>query len=83
VPTDARTITANITVTGSTQPGYLTLYPSDGTQPLTTSIHFMPGQTRANNVVLLLSADGTGSIKVDTGSLGTVDLILDVNGYFR
>jgi hypothetical protein len=83
VPTGARTITANITVTGPTQPGYLTLYASNGTQPLTSSINFMPGQTRANNVVLVLSSDGTGSIKVFAASLGTVDFILDVNGYFQ
>ena len=34
-------------------------------------------------LVLPLSTDGTGSIKVFNDSLGTVHFILDANGYFR
>jgi len=42
------------------------------------------GRTRANNQVATLAADGSGNLVAFgfvTGS-GSVDLILDVNGYF-
>jgi hypothetical protein len=47
--------------------------------PDTSVINFGPGQTRANNLVLRLDADG--KFKVTNDSSGTVHLILDVNGY--
>jgi hypothetical protein len=83
IPSNARAISTNATITGATQPGYLTLFPADGTQPLASSINFTAGQTRANNVVLPVSSDGTAAVKAFTGSVGPVDFILDVNGYFR
>ena len=83
IPSGARAVSANVTITGATQPGYLTLFPGDGTQPLASSINFAAGQTRASNVVLPVSSDGTAAVKAFTGSVGPVDLILDVNGYFR
>jgi len=83
VPSNASAVSANITITSPEQPGYLTLYPADKPQPLASSINFSTGQTRANNVVLQISSDGTGSFVVFTGSLGTVDFILDVTGFFR
>jgi len=39
--------------------------------------------TRANNAVVLLATDGTGTIKVKNGSAGVVHFVLDVNGYFQ
>ena len=41
------------------------------------------GVTRANNSMLQLALDGSGTIKVENRSTGTLDLIIDVNGYFR
>ena len=81
VPADARSISANATITGPSQPGYLTIYPADGAQPLASTINFTNGQTRANNAILPLS--GAGTINVLTGSAGPVHFILDVNGYFK
>jgi hypothetical protein len=48
-----------------------------------STINFSPGQNRANNAVLRLAVDGTGTIKVKNASAGTVDFVLDVNGYFQ
>jgi hypothetical protein len=72
----------NLTITSPTSPGFVTLYPADGTRPLASSINFSPGQTRANNAVLPLAVDATG-FRVFNGSAGTVHVILDVNGYFE
>lgn len=85
IPATATAVVLNITVTGSTGGGHLIAYPGDQVTPLTSSINFSAGQTRANNAVLSVSEDGQGSLAVTaavTGS-GTVHLILDVTGYFE
>ena len=84
IPAAAKAISMNVTVTRPVGPGYLTLYPGDGAQvPLASTLNFSSGQTRANNAVMPLASDGTGTIKVLAGTGGTVDFILDVNGYFQ
>ncbi len=83
IPSDAMTISVNLTVTGASAGGNLRFYPSDLGIPLTSTINFSVGQTRANNANLLLATDGTGTISVKNDALGTVHLIVDVNGYFR
>ena len=83
IPSGATSVSVNLTVTQETAPGYLTIYPADETQPLTSNINFKVGPSRANNAILDLSSDGTGSVNVFNGSGGTVHVILDVNGYFQ
>jgi hypothetical protein len=51
--------------------------------PLTSTINYAAGQTRTNNAILGLARDGSGSFVVLNESVGTVQLILDVNGYFQ
>jgi hypothetical protein len=83
VPATAKALSVNLTVTGPGAPGSLTLFPADAAQaPAASSINFRVGETRANNAVLQLAADGSG-FKVLNGSLATVDFILDVNGWFE
>lgn len=83
IPAGARTISANVTVTGPTAPGYLSMYAADQAQPVATTLNFRVGQTRANNAMLTLALDGTGGVKALNGSMGSVHLIIDVNGYFQ
>jgi len=83
VPSTARALSVNLAVTGSTAAGFLTLFPGNGIAPPTSSINFSTGQTRANNTVVLLATDGTGSLAVRNGGSGTVHFILDVSGYFQ
>jgi hypothetical protein len=83
LPPTAKALSVNMTVTGPGAPGFLTLYPADGANPpLASNINFRAGETRANNAVLVLAANGTG-LKVLNGSAATVDFILDVNGWFE
>jgi len=82
LPPTAAAVSVNLTITSPTAPGFVTLYPADGTRPLASSINFSPGQTRANNATLPLAVDATG-FRVFNGSTGTVHFILDVNGYFE
>jgi hypothetical protein len=83
VPSSAAAVSVNITVTQPAAAGYLTVYPADRTLPFASSINFKAGQTRANNAILSLAGDGSGGVKVFGGGTGTVQVIIDVNGYFR
>jgi hypothetical protein len=83
IPTWAGSISVNVTVTASTAQGQLQIYPGNGAVPQTSVINFHAGRTRANNAMLMLATDGTGTIAVRNDSPGTVHFILDVNGCFR
>lgn len=83
VPASASSLSLNVTVTGASAAGFLTLHPGDGGAPPTSTVNFVAGQTRANNAVIRLSADGAGSLRVLNGSPGPVHVVLDVNGWFE
>jgi uncharacterized repeat protein (TIGR01451 family) len=83
IPVGAAALSVNLTVTGGTAQGNLRLYPADVALPLVSTINFTAGLTRANNAIVPASADGSVAIKVKNGSVGTVQFILDVNGYFE
>jgi uncharacterized protein (DUF1800 family) len=77
----ARAVALNVTVTGSTVGGYLTLYPSGGAAPLSSTINFRTGQTRANNAIVKLGAGALLSVAAGY-STGNTHFIIDLIGYF-
>jgi hypothetical protein len=81
IPVGAKAISINIGVTQPANEGDLRLFPANVAAPVVSVINFGPGQTRSNNAVLPL--DAAGAFKVQTDSLGTVHMFLDVNGYFQ
>jgi len=84
IPSTAKAISVNATVTGPVDVGYLSIYPGNDAQaPTASTINFSANQTRANNAILVLATDGSGTINVLAGTAGTVDFILDVNGFFQ
>jgi hypothetical protein len=83
IPPSAAAVSLNLTVTGATGPGYLTVY-SQGTDiPLASMINFRTGQTRANNAIVPLGTGGAIAIFYGQAPGNTVDVIVDVNGYFQ
>lgn len=82
IPTSARAVSANLTVTGSPLPGDVRVRPAGTVLPETSSINYREGQTRANNAILMLGAAGDVAV-ICSHSDGSVELILDVNGYFE
>lgn len=82
VPTSARSVSVNVTITEPTMDGYLTAFAGGTSLPATSLINFRAGQTRANNAVLPLGALGDLTVFCGMPS-GTVHFILDVNGYFQ
>lgn len=83
VPTSAKAVSVNATVVSPAAAGFLTLYPGNGSAPGTSNVNFQAGQTRANNAVVSLATDGSGSLGVLNGSSGTSHVLIDVNGYFQ
>jgi IPT/TIG domain len=83
VPADAKTVSANVTVTQPAAAGSLTCFSGNAIPTGTTTIAFKAGQTRANNTMLYLATDGAGSTGVQNDATGPVHFIVDVNGYFR
>ncbi|MBU6330213.1 MAG: glycoside hydrolase family 43 protein [Acidobacteria bacterium] len=79
-PGGARSVALNVTVTGGSGDGFLTVWPSGRPRPTASNINFTAGQTIANMVVVGLGAGG--SIQVMTNQ-GCPDVIIDVAGYFR
>jgi hypothetical protein len=83
VPADAKAISLNLTVVGPNGNGDLRLYPAGSARPLVSAINYAIGQTRANNAVAALGAGGDVAVRCDQPGGTTVQLILDVNGYFK
>jgi Big-like domain-containing protein len=89
IPTGAAVVAVNVTVTGATSPGHLVLYTPGATLPgglslsRPSTINFTPGETRANNALVELSASGEISVSVElAGGVGQVDVVLDVSGFY-
>jgi PKD repeat protein len=84
IPAGARAVAVNVTVPTPASQGSLALYPGNYPVVGTSTINFTPGTTRANNAVLPLSTDGTTRLAAVANlvSGGTIDLLIDVAGYF-
>jgi hypothetical protein len=82
VPASARAVAVNVTVTGASAPGHLRLWPTGELRPVSSTINFAAGSTRANNAVLRLGTSGSFSVFCAT-TAGQVHLIVDVAGYFE
>jgi len=76
-------IAANVTVTGPTAGGYITIYPDDETtRPLASVVNFRAGQTVPNATTVGVGSGNTRGVDLYNGSAGSTDLILDVFGFY-
>lgn len=81
IPADARAITYNLTVTGTTGDNYLAVAPGAAVSSPASAINFAAGQTLANAATVALDA---GAVKVFCGdNVGSAHFIIDVTGYYR
>ncbi|MGH9361801.1 MAG: IPT/TIG domain-containing protein, partial [Thermoanaerobaculia bacterium] len=83
IPSGAKSISVNLTVVAPGALGNLSIYPGNAFPFKASAISFKPGDNRANNAVLFLATNGTGTIGVQNVSAGSTHFILDVNGYFQ
>ena len=82
IPSTAKAVTGNLTVTGSTGAYALYLGPLRQVAPTTSTMNFAKGQTRANSLTVALSSTGTLWVTYLGGNRQTTDVVFDVTGYY-
>lgn len=89
VPAGAKAVALNVTITQPNSNGYLTLYPSDATQPVVSTINFIANESALANGAIVPLAASAPDLAVfaavpfpPAGQTGRVHVILDVTGYF-
>ena len=93
--TGVTAVMLNVTVTGSTSGGWLTLYPAGKPLPIASNLNFVAGQTVPNFVTVKLGQGGkigvnntgleTGGgtlVDIPGGGAGTVNVIIDIVGWY-
>jgi hypothetical protein len=82
IPTSAKAVSLNVTITGATQSSFLTLWPSGGTRPVVSTINFNQNDPAlANGAIVGVSTNATDLSVYN--NFGNVHVILDVTGYFQ
>ena len=75
-------VVLNVTVTGPTAPGFLTVYPARSLQPDASNLNFVAGETVPNLVEVALGAGGQVDLVAQFASrAGRADVIFDVAGW--
>ncbi|HEX3128902.1 MAG TPA: ELWxxDGT repeat protein [Thermoanaerobaculia bacterium] len=82
IPDDAVALSINITVIAPAASGRVVLYASGTPTPGTSTINFGAGPTRVNNALVTLGPAGLEALPTLNGG-GQVDIVVDVNGYFK
>ncbi len=79
VPADATAVLLNVTVTGTTTPSFLTIWPAGQPAALASSLNWAAGDTIPNAVTAKLSTTGALTVKIDNG---TAHVIADTAGRY-
>ena len=76
-------VVLNVTVTGATQPSYLTVFPAGTTRPNASNLNFVGGQTVPNRVIVKVGdLNGTAGWVSFFNRAGSTQVIADVGGWF-
>ena len=79
VPSSVAAVSLNVTVTGATQDGWITVWPKGQPQPTTSNVNFSAGQTVPNAVIAKVGAGG--AVRIDNAR-GCAHVIVDIVGWF-
>lgn len=82
VPASAAAISGNLTVTGQTKLGYLSITPDPNPAPGVSSLNFPTGDNRANGFTAPLNVGHQLSIVYVAPAGAQTQVILDVTGYY-
>ncbi len=81
IPTTASSVVGNFTVISGDASGYLSVYPSSTTvHPVSSSVNWTANETVPNFTIA--DTNSTGSVEVYNSAGGTINLLIDVFGYF-
>lgn len=78
VPTNAKAVQANVTVTAPAAPGFLTMWNCSSARPEVSTLNFLANETVANAATIPL--DGSGQLCAFASV--SADLVIDVGGYY-
>jgi len=79
VPTTAKAVVLNVTVTNPTAASYLSAWPDGTPQPLASDLNYGAGLTVPNLVVVKV---GTGGAVDFYNAFGSTDVIIDIVGWY-
>jgi hypothetical protein len=88
VPNGAAAVTINVTIanpnmTGPSGGGFLTLYPPSQPRPTVSTINWTNADSALANGAIVPLDVAPNDLDVFLGGIGTVNLIIDVTGYFQ
>jgi hypothetical protein len=83
IPPEATALSLNVTAVNPSTDGYLTLFEPGAPLPLASTLNLRAGQVRSNNGIFHLLGHPSGLAVYAGIASGTVDVVIDVNGYFR
>lgn len=78
VPSDARAVLLNVTVTEADNSGFVTVFPCGRARPNASNLNFVRGVDRANLVKARIGTNGNVCIFTDHGT----QVVADLNGWF-
>jgi uncharacterized repeat protein (TIGR03803 family) len=78
IPSNAAAYSLNVTVVPHGPLGYLTIWPTERTEPYVSTMNSPDGRIKANAAIVPAGASGAVSVYVTD----TTDVILDIDGYF-
>jgi hypothetical protein len=78
VPTDASAVVLNVTVTGTQQPGFVTVWPCGSPMPTASNLNFATQDTVPNAVIVKVGTEGRVCFYSDAAT----HLIVDRSGFF-
>ena len=73
-------VAVNFVAVAPAAAGYITAYPSGGTQPTASTLNYTAGAVVANSAVVKVSQSGATAMSIF--SLATTHVVADVTGYF-
>jgi hypothetical protein len=82
VPTSAKAVSLNVTITAASTTSFITLWPSGSARPLVSTINFTQNDPALANGAIVGVSTASSDLSVYNSS-GNVHLILDVTGYFQ
>lgn len=80
VPANATAAILNVTVARPNANGFVAVYPNGQAPPATSTLNWPAGRSVANHAIAPLGADGR--LRIKTTTTGTVEVIVDVVGWF-
>ena len=82
VYTGATAVAINVTVTGATANGYLSVFPSGGSVPTASNLNYSANENIANMVIVPLGKDGAIDLVAGGAAGAKVKAIIDVEGFY-